>query len=414
MKKSGNQDMQTEVKKLNREIRKQMRRCYWRYTENLFSPTSSGEDTRTCQKRFWTYVKHQRSTTTGIPALKSNGKLFYTAFSEGATYTASEFKDRCSLPGSRDNFPPMDDIQISTAGIEKLLAKLNPAKAAGPDGITPRVLALKELAKELSPILTTIYQSSLRTGQVPQDWKEALVTPVFKKGEHYKASNYRPISLTSVPAKILEHVLVSSIMHHLESNNILSTQQHGFRKHRSCETQLLEFTEEVFSAMENGVTADVIIMDFAKALDRVNHSLLVHKLDYYGIRGNTNRWIGSFLSDRRQAVVVSGTQSSYVSVRSGVPQGTVIGPSLFIVYINDLPQRISSPSRLFADDTAVYRLITSPKDPPKLQEDLNKLEDWGRELDMSFHPDKCYQLPLTRARKPPIANPSYTLHGHTL
>ncbi|KAI8487032.1 hypothetical protein Bbelb_352920 [Branchiostoma belcheri] len=106
-------------------------------------------------------------------------ETFYTAFSEGATYTASEFKDRCSLPGSRDNFPSMDDIKISTAGIEKLLAKLNPAKAAGPDGITPR--ELKELAKELSPIVTIIYQSSLRTGQVPQDWKEALVTPVLKR-----------------------------------------------------------------------------------------------------------------------------------------------------------------------------------------------------------------------------------------
>jgi len=426
MKKSGNLDMRREVKKLSREIRKQMRRSYWRYTEHLFSPTSSEESPRSSQKRFWTYVKHQRSTTTGVPALKSNGKLitdpkqkaellnnqFYTAFSEGTAYTASEFKDRCSMPDSRDDFPSMDDITISTKGIEKLLARLNPTKAAGPDGITPRVL--KELATELSPILTTIYKSSLHTGQVPKDWKEALVTPVFKKGEHYKASNYRPISLTSVPAKILEHVLVSAIMHHLESNNILSTQQHGFRKHHSCETQLLEFVEEASSAMESGVATDVIIMDFQKAFDRVNHSPLVHKLDHYGIRGRTNSWIANFLSDRKQAVVVNGAQSSYVDVRSGVPQGTVLGPCLFLTYINDLPERISSPSRLFADDTAVYRLITCLEDSSKLQEDLGKLEDWESEWDMAFHPDKCSQLPLTRARKPPNAHTSYKLHNHTL
>ncbi|CAH1274650.1 Hypp5351 [Branchiostoma lanceolatum] len=151
----------------------------------------------------------------------------------------------------------MGDITIRANSIEKLLASLNPTKAAGPDGITPCVL--RELAKELSPILTTIYQSSMRTGQVPQDWKEALVTPMFKKGEHYTASNYRPISLTSVPAKILEHVLVSAIMRHLDSNSILSAQQDGFCKYmyHSCETQLLEIVEEVSSAMEKGVATDV-------------------------------------------------------------------------------------------------------------------------------------------------------------
>ncbi|KAI8511868.1 hypothetical protein Bbelb_109680 [Branchiostoma belcheri] len=203
-------------------------------------------------------------------------------------------------------------------------------------------------------------------------------------------------------------------MSHLKLNNILSTQQHGFRKHRSCETQLLEFTEEVSSAMERGVATDVIIMDFQKAFDRVNHSLLVHKLDHYGIRGRINKWVASFLSDRKQAVVVNGVQSSSVNVRSGVPQGTVLGPCLFITYINDLPKRISSTSRLFADDTAVYRLLTCSKDSLELQADLNKLEDWEREWDMAFHPDKCQQLPLTRARNPPTANTSYMLHNHTL
>ncbi|CAH1245879.1 Hypp7594 [Branchiostoma lanceolatum] len=282
--------------------------------ETLLQDFRDPEDTSTeelWQKfKCWTYVKHQRSTTTGVPALKSNGKLvtdpkkkaellnkqFYSAFSEGTAYTASDFKDRCSLPDSRDDFPSMGDITIRANGIEKLLASLNATKAVGPDGITPRVL--RELAKELSPILTTIYQSSIRRVQTTTGSEDA-------------------------PTAGLQTSLAT-------------------------------------------------------------------------------------------AVVVNGAQSSYVNVRSGVPQGTVLGPSLFLTYINDLPKKIFSPSHLFADDTAVYRLIACPADPSKLQEDLDKLEDWEREWDMAFHPDKCIQLPLTRARKPLNADSNSTLHSHTL
>lgn len=425
MKKCGASNYQQEIKQLSKEIQKQLRRAYWQYTENLFTPSSSEENTRPCLKRFWTYIKHQRSSTVGVPTLKSNGRLitdpkqkaeelnsqFYSAFSDGTAYSAEEFRSKCTLPDERDNYQDMAEINITTPGVLKLLANLNPTKAAGPDGISPRVL--KELATEIAPILTTIYTSSLQSGQVPADWREALVTPVFKKGEHYNASNYRPISLTSIPCKIMEHILVSNIMSHLETNNILSPQQHGFRKHHSCETQLLEFTEETTAAMEKGISSDVIIMDFAKAFDRVNHSLLCHKLDHYGIRNNTNIWIANFLLNRRQAVVVDGAKSSYVPVRSGVPQGSVLGPCLFLAYINDLPSKIASSARLFADDTAIYRLLMTQNDTAILQDDLRKLEIWEDEWDMSFHPDKCNQLPLSRSRKP-INATSYQLHNHSL
>jgi hypothetical protein len=428
MKKSGDLDLRAAVKNLNREINRELRRSYWRYTESLFTSPSSanGDDARPDQKRFWTFVKHQRSTTVGVPALKSEGRLvtdpkqkaellnsqFYTAFSEGTAYSVDEFRTKCTMPDSHDDYPAMADITISVRGVQKMLANLNPTKAAGPDGISPRVL--KELAEVIAPILTSIFSSSLQSGDVPRDWREALVTPVFKKGEHYRPSNYRPISITSVCVKVLEHILVSAIMQHFEVHGILSDQQHGFRKNRSCETQLLEFVEEVSAAMERGTATDAIVLDFAKAFDRVNHTLLVHKLDHYGIRGNTNRWIAHFLSDRRQAVVVNGAQSGYVSVKSGVPQGSVLGPCLFLAYINDLPSRVSSPSRLFADDTALYRFIACPSDPAILQDDLRRLEGWEKEWDMAFHPDKCSQLPLTRSRKPLNATTRYTLHGQTL
>ena len=221
---------------------------------------------------------------------------------------------------------------------------------------------MRELAEELAPALTIIFQSSLSTGIVPTDWRDAYTTPIFKKGEQYNPANYRPVSLTCIVCKLMEHITVSSIMQHFEIHCILSDNQHGFHRGRSCETQLLEFVEELTTNLEGGKQTDIIILDFAKAFDRVNHSLLVHKLQCYGIRGSTITWIANFLSDRRQAVVVDSSCSSYARVRSGVPQGSVLGPCLFLAYINDLPEKLTALSRLFADDTAVYRVVYSGTD----------------------------------------------------
>ena len=157
---------------------------------------------------------------------------------------------------------------------------------------------------------------------------------------------------------------------------------------------------------------DVLIMDFAKAFDKVNHSLLLHKLHHYGIRGQTWTWISNFLSDRQQSVVVDGFNSNPVSVRSGVPQGSVLGPCLFLAYINDLPANLSSGVRLFADDTALSRTITSPQDQAQLQQDLNRLADWEKSWAMEFHPGKCNTLTVTRKHTTLVKD--YVLHGTTL
>ncbi|KAL8622565.1 hypothetical protein ACOMHN_009199 [Nucella lapillus] len=187
------------------------------------------------------------------------------------------------MPVWASNTPPMDDIHITAHGVLKLMENLNPNKATGPDGISPQVL--KELAKELAPGLTAIFQSSLTTGSVPADWKDAHVTPIFKKGEKYNPANYRPVSLTCVTSKLMEHIVVSAMLQHFDNNDVLDDNQHGFRRARSCETQLLDFTEELTSNLEGGKQTDVLIMDLAKAFDRVNHSLLTHKLRNFGVRG---------------------------------------------------------------------------------------------------------------------------------
>ena len=186
-----------------------------------------------------------------------------------------------------DSHSPMSNIEITSAGVEKLLEKLDMSKATGPDGVSPRIL--KTLSTEIAPILTTIFKHSMKSGCVPTSWKKANVSAIYKKGEHYKPSNYRPVSLTSVPCKVMEHIVVSHVMSHLETNNILKENQHGFRKKRSCETQLLELTDSLLSSLDKGLRTDMVVLDFAKAFDKVNHSLLTYKLQQYGVRGQTNK-----------------------------------------------------------------------------------------------------------------------------
>ena len=306
--------------------------------------------------------------------------------------------------------PVAEDINFTNHGIQKLLENLNPHKAAGPDRIKPRIL--KELAKEIAPILSIIFNTSYQTGIIPDQWKSAIVQPVFKKGSKYDAANYRPISLTCICCKMMEHVITSHIMKHAEKNNILYPLQHGFRKNRSCETQLLEFVEDVSKNLSTNKQTDILVMDFAKAFDKVCHSLLLHKLHHYGIQNKTNRWIKAFLSGRCQAVAMEGHLSDPVSVESGVPQGSVLGPSLFLYYINDIQEGLNSTVRLFADDTIAYLAITSDTDCQVLQNDLDKLATWETKWKMEFHPSKCQVLTISRKRNP--INFNYTLHNHIL
>ncbi|KAK2167742.1 hypothetical protein NP493_1264g00008 [Ridgeia piscesae] len=282
----------------------------------------------------------------------------------------------------------------------------DPNKACGPDGISPRLL--KIVAEEVTPALTLLFRNSYQTGTLPLDWKLAHITPVFKKGERYKAENYRPISLTCIACKVMEHIIASHIMSH----SILCPEQHGFRCGRSCETQLLGYVDEASEELERGNQEDTIVLDFEKAFDKVSHTLLVHKLRHYGIGGRLNAWIDSFLENRQQAVVVGGERSNFMPVDSGVPQGSVVGPCLFLLYINDLPIEIESKIRLFADDTLCSNTIKHKVDQKKLQKDLDSLTTWEKQWSMSFHPQKCYTLSVTRKRDKIV--PSYHLHGHNL
>ncbi|KAI8477892.1 hypothetical protein Bbelb_443780, partial [Branchiostoma belcheri] len=279
-------------------------------------------------------------------------------------------------------------VTISEPGVRKLLQNLNPRKAPGPDGLSPRLL--RELAVELSPALTLLFQSSIET---------ATVTPVYKKGERYRPENYRPISLTSIPCKIMEHIVTSTIMTFTEENDIICPGQHGFRRRHSCETQLLGLAEDISNDLEQGKQTDALIMDFSKAFDKVCHSLLIHKLNYFGITGQLKTWIQNFLTDRTHSGGggLNLNQSCPCRVR-------------FLLYINDLPQGLSAVAPLFADDTLAHKTICSTRDQEELQGDLEHLAKWEQTWLMEFHPKKCQSLHITRRRAPL----NYHLHGHTL
>ena len=221
------------------------------------------------------------------------------------------------------------------------------------------------------------------------------MSSIYKNDPRSNPDNYRPISLTSLVCKVLEHIICSQFCAFFSSNSIISTFHHCFRSGLSCETQLISLVHEWSKVLNERGQVDVVFLDFAKAFDSVLHQQLLSTVDYYGIRDNLQLWLKDFLTDRRQRVFVNGSFSNWSPVKSGVPQGTVLGPILFFIYINDLFDAISSSIKLFSDDAVIYKNIGTPDDHLTLQNDLLLLEAWASRRQMRFSPTKCHTLPIT-------------------
>ena len=279
------------------------------------------------------------------------------------------------------------DMQVTPEAVCKKLKNLNPNKAQGPDAIPSRVL--KELHKELSLPLSTLFNKSITEGVIPKDWKEANVTAIFKKGSRSDPSNYRPVSLTCVTCKVLESLIRDVIVEYMSGYKLYSDCQHGFRQKRSCITQLLEVMEDLTNMIENRNTIDIIYLDFRKAFDTVPHERLLLKLKSYGISGNLLIWIKQFLNDRTQKVKVGKEFSKEKNVISGIPQGSVLGPVLFTIFINDLPEVINSTCKIFADDTKLY---DSSLQSDSIQVDLIHIQEWSHTWQLYFNTEKCKVL----------------------
>ena len=308
--------------------------------------------------------------------------------------THMTFSDYLDSPSDRSIFiSPTDENEVL-----KLIMELNDKKACGPGSIHVKILKL--IAPSISFHLANLFNIAIRNGVFPTSLKDALICPVFKKGEENIISNYRPISLLSNIGKLLEKIIYNRFKSFLDSNNVLFKNQFGFRTAHSTNHALIQITEEIKKHIDKGDIACGVFIDLQKAFDTVEHSILLKKLNYYGIRGIANDLIKSYLSSRYQYVSVHDSSSERTITKHGVPQGSVLGPLLFLLYINDLHKAISHSSVFhFADDTS---LLYSNKSLKKLNKhvnhDLSLLCHWLRANKISLNADKT-ELILFRSRK---------------
>ena len=373
-------------------------------------------------KIFWSHVRSKLKSSSGVnPLLErpdDKSSLKYDDF-EKANILQRQF---CSVfttepIGNIPHFEQrtdkvLDKPTITSEMVRKKVEKLDPSKSFGPDEIHPQML--KELAAYISEPLALIMNKTLDEGYLPDEWKLANVTPIYKnKGAQNLAVNYRPVSLTSIVCKLMESFLRSHIMSHLMSEDLLSNRQYGFIEKRSTVTQLLHYLDKCCESISEGNVVDSIYFDFEKAFDTVPHRRLLKKLQCYGIKGAVLDWITDFLKDRKQTVRVNGAESFLQNVISGIPQGSVLGPLLFVVYINDLPDEVMSDIFLFADDTKIFKEVTSVHDSLIIQADIDTLEQWSQKWLLRFHPDKCHVLTLGKFSNIVHAH-GYALNGKEL
>ena len=360
------------------------------------------QEVETNPKSFYAYVRSKSKTKDRVCPLKDNSgnivaedvnicnllnSFFSSVFTKEDTNCSEE-----DFPILRDIFSGdcdemLHDIIVDDEVVMSRLKKLHVSKAPGVDDIVPLILI--NTADVICRPISIIFNATLTTGVVPVDWRRANVTAIFKQGRRDCPGNYRPISLTCQICKVLESIIRDKITEHLDKFNLIKSSQHGFRKSRSCLTNLLEFLHFIRTSVDAGEAVDVIYLDFQKAFDKIPHKRLLLKLEAHGVKGNVSRWIANWLKDREQRVVLNQSCSSWNKVLSGVPQGSVLGPLLFVIFINDIDSSVINKLSKFADDTKLYSTVSTHAQVEQLRIDLSGLFQWSEDWQMMFNLAKC-------------------------
>ena len=399
-----------EAKNMRKKFKKL---CMQKKLDNVMN----SDDPALVKKRFWSYYK-STSNSCRIPNTVKYKSRFRSEKADVANLFNSYFSDQFSSPSLYNiniNFEndPFSSIKFEEKAVFDLLRKLNTNKAAGPDGRQAKLL--KYCASGLASPLSKLYTKFFKSGSIPKLWKLANVVPIHKKGDKSSVENYRPISLTCLPMKVFEYCIKDLLMK--KCGHLINDSQHGFLPNKSCTTQMVPFSSNLAYALNKSSRVDVIYFDFAKAFDSVNHDIILQKLkNQFGIDGLLLQFIKSYLQGREQKVVVDSCSSGTLPVLSGVPQGSILGPILFVLFINDMHSVISPGTdiALYADDTKIWREIVLDQDQIFLQKDIDNLYQWSDVNKMNFHPDKCKVVAVTNKRltyELPFYEHFYCLNG---
>ena len=367
-------------------------------------------------KYFFTYSATKSKIKFGIGPFMKDGEIINNAKKKAeilreqfeSVFSTSPVNDQSTSHQPRGaSVSTLQDFDITEEDIINQIKKLRKNAAAGPDNI-PAIL-LKNCSGTIASPICQLWKKSLEVGCIPEILKTGIITPIFKGGDRTQPQNYRPVSLTSHVIKLFESLIRTKIENHLVENDLFNENQHGFRKGRSCISQLLDHYNKIIEDLENGHRNHVIYLDFAKAFDKVHHTILLQKLQNIGITGKLHVWIKEFLCSRKQTVSVEGHQSENSDVLSGVPQGSVLGPLLFLIHIGDIDEEISNNSTIscFADDTRIMRKITQDTDCQLLQEDLNSIYGWADKNKMKFN-DKKFESIHYQPNRQEYADQAYS------